>query len=94
MYGMQVVDDGGQVALGNLLEQQARRLEALAERVDAARSRLPRQSDTVWRGPAARIYTGALERVTADFAAAQLHLRRAAVGSRHAAATLLGAHRG
>jgi hypothetical protein len=77
-----------QAALGQLLERQARRLEALVERVEQARARLPRQSDTVWRGPAARVYNSALDRLGADFAAAQSHLHDAAAGSRRAAAAV------
>jgi hypothetical protein len=76
------------------LEAQARRLQALAVRLEEERQRLPRRTDVVWRGPAAIMYLIALEGLVAQFAAAHQQLVTAATASRRAAATITAAAHG
>jgi len=70
------------------LEQQARRLEALAREVDASLSRLPRD-DGVWRGLAHSVYVVALNGLAGELTAARTQLEHAASGSRQAHADLV-----
>ncbi len=80
--------NGMQTANGTLLETQARRLEALAGRVEQARLRLPHRTDLMWRGPAAIVCGLALDHLATEFAIAQQQLLLAASASRRAAATV------